>query len=81
MWILVIAGILALSYGLTVVLHTGIYLILLAWMLLTIIGLVSLIPLGSLCIRRLHDTGKSSDHLFLILIPFIGPIFLFFLLC
>ena len=81
MWILVIAGILALSYGLTVVLHTGIYLILLAWMLVTIIGLVSLIPLGSLCIRRLHDTGKSSDHLFLILIPFIGPIILFVLLC
>ena len=50
-------------------------------MLLTIIGLVSLIPLGSLCIRRLHDTGKSSDHLFLILIPFIGPIILFVLLC
>ena len=81
MWILVIAGILALSYGLTVVLHTGIYLILLAWMLLTIIGLVSLIPLGSLCIRRLHDTGKSSDHLFFVLIPFIGPIILFALLC
>lgn len=81
LWLLVIAGILALFYGLTVVLHTGIYLILLAWMLLTIIGLVSLIPLGSLCIRRLHDTGKSSDHLFLILIPFIGPVILFVLLC
>ena len=81
LWLLVVVGILALFYGLTVVLHRGIYLILLAWMLLTIIGLVSLIPLGSLCIRRLHDTGKSSDHLFLILIPFIGPIILFLLLC
>ena len=81
LWLLVIVGILALAYGLTAVLHRGIYLILLAWMLLTIIGLVLLIPLGALCIRRLHDTGKSSEHLFFVLIPFIGPIILFALLC
>ena len=81
LWLLVIVGILALAYGLTAVLHRGIYLILLAWMLLTIIGLVSLIPLGALCIRRLHDTGKSSEHLFFVFIPFIGPIILFVLLC
>ena len=81
LWLLVIVGILALAYGLTAVLHRGIYLILLAWMLLTIIGLVLLIPLGALCIRRLHDTGKSSEHLFFVLIPFIGPIILLALLC
>lgn len=81
LWLLVMVGILALAYGFTAVLHRGIYLILLTWMLLTIIGLVSLIPLGSLCIRRLHDTGKSSEHLFFVLIPFIGPIILLALLC
>ena len=80
-WLLVMAGILAVFYGLTVGLNLGVYLIFFAWFLLITIGLLSLIPLLALCVRRLHDTDKSSALIFLLLIPLIGPVILFVFMC
>lgn len=39
------------------------------------------IPGLSLCVRRLHDIGKSGWMIFISLIPFIGIIWLIVLLC
>ena len=61
--------------------QTGPYLIGLGGFLTAILCLVSLLPLGSLCVRRLHDTGRGSMSLLLFLIPFIGPLILLALLC
>ncbi|MBC1977377.1 DUF805 domain-containing protein [Listeria marthii] len=37
----------------------------------------SIVPLISLIVRRLHDTGKSGYFAFLGLIPLVGPIIIF----
>ena len=42
--------------------------------------LASLLPGSSVIVRRLHDVGKSGWMYFLVLIPIIGPIWLFVLL-
>ena len=42
--------------------------------------LASLLPGLSVIVRRLHDVGKSGWMYFLVLIPIIGPIWLFVLL-
>lgn len=60
----------------TVIFQTGPYLIGLGGFLTAILCLVSLLPLGSLCVRRLHDIGRGSASLLLFLIPFIGPLIL-----
>lgn len=65
----------------TVIFQTGPYLIGLGGFLTAILCLVSLLPLGSLCVRRLHDTGRGSMSLLLFLLPFVGPLILFALLC
>ena len=65
----------------TVIFQTGPYLIGLGGFLTAILCLVSLLPLGSLCVRRLHDTGRGSMSLLLFLIPFVGPLILLLLLC
>ena len=65
----------------TVIFQTGPYLIGLGGFLTSILCLVSLLPLGSLCVRRLHDTGRGSVSLLLFLVPFVGPLILFVLLC
>ena len=47
----------------------------------TICGLVHFIPSLSLVVRRLHDVGKSGWFYLIILIPFIGFIWILFLFC
>ena len=42
--------------------------------------LVMLLPLFSVLVRRLHDVGKSGWLLLILLIPFIGAIWIFVLL-
>ena len=44
-------------------------------------ALAVLIPSLAVCVRRLHDIGKSGWYYFLILIPFIGPFILIVWLC
>lgn len=41
-----------------------------------IVPLVAAVPLICVGIRRLHDSGKSSNFMYLSLFPFIGPIIL-----
>ena len=43
--------------------------------------LLVIIPSLAVVVRRLHDVGKSGFYFFLILIPFIGWIWLLVLLC
>ena len=43
-------------------------------MIISILGLVSFVPMVALCVRRLHDTGKGSDTLLLFFVPFVGPL-------
>ncbi len=47
----------------------------------SIYSLAVLIPSIALCVRRLHDVGKSGWWYFLILIPLVGIIWLFILFC
>ena len=75
LWHIAMVGLLAFFYVLTVVFQTGPYLIGLGGFLTAILCLVSLLPLGSLCVRRLHDIGRGSASLLLFLILFIGPLF------
>ncbi|HEV2214711.1 MAG TPA: DUF805 domain-containing protein [Terracidiphilus sp.] len=42
---------------------------------------VSMIPSLSVTVRRLHDVGKSGWWYFISLIPLIGAIYLFILMC
>ena len=41
----------------------------------------SIVPLTSLAVRRLHDTGKSGYYYFLVFIPIIGVLILFYFFC
>ena len=43
--------------------------------------LVNLLPGLTICIRRLHDTGRSGWWIFISLVPAIGGIILLVLLC
>jgi uncharacterized membrane protein YhaH (DUF805 family) len=43
--------------------------------------LLHTIPIWSLAVRRLHDTGKKGWYLLNLLIPFIGVIIVFIALC
>lgn len=81
LWHIAMLGLLTFFYVLTVIFQTGPYLIGLGGFLTAILCLVSLLPLGSLCVRRLHDTGRGSMSLLLFLIPFVGPLILLLLLC
>ncbi len=40
----------------------------------TILGIIFLLPTFSLCIRRLHDTGRNGWWLSIALLPIIGQI-------
>lgn len=46
-----------------------------------VLGLASLIPSLAVCVRRLHDTGRSGWWYLLILIPYIGGIALIIIFC
>jgi uncharacterized membrane protein YhaH (DUF805 family) len=46
-----------------------------------IYSMLVFIPSISVLLRRLHDIGKSGWYLFLLLIPFIGWVWLLVLLC
>lgn len=46
-----------------------------------IYSLLVLIPSLALCMRRLHDVAVSGGMIFIVLIPFIGAIWLFVLFC
>lgn len=81
LWNVGIIGLLAVFYGLTAIFQTGPYLLGLACLIISILVLASIVPLGALCARRLHDTGKGSAAILLFLIPFVGPLILLFLLC
>ena len=47
----------------------------------TVCGLAHFLPALSLVVRRLHDVGKSGWFYLIILIPFIGIIWLLILYC
>ena len=49
--------------------------------LYSILSLILLIPGLAVCIRRLHDTGRSGWWYLLVLIPYIGAIALFIIFC
>lgn len=44
-------------------------------------GLVVLIPALAVCVRRLHDTGRSGWWLLLALVPVLNLILIYFYLC
>ncbi len=46
-----------------------------------LVGLATFIPSLAVLVRRLHDVGKSGWFYFIILIPIIGAIWVFVLLC
>ena len=46
-----------------------------------VLGLILFIPSLSVCVRRLHDTGRSGWWYLLILIPYVGGIALFIIFC
>lgn len=54
--------------------HTG-------TMIRNIWGIITILPLLSIIVRRLHDIGHSGWFIFIALIPIIGPIILLVLLC
>ncbi|MFF7332498.1 DUF805 domain-containing protein [Streptomyces sp. NPDC008150] len=41
--------------------------------------LATLLPVIALTVRRLHDTGRSGGWIFIVLVPFVGGIWLFVL--
>ena len=49
--------------------------------LYSILSLILLIPSLAVCIRRLHDTGRSGWWYLLMLIPYIGAIALLIIFC
>lgn len=54
---------------------------LIGWILGILYSLAMFVGGLSLCIRRLHDTGKSWPHILIFLIPIAGPIILIVWLC
>ncbi|MBR2606636.1 MAG: DUF805 domain-containing protein [Bacteroidaceae bacterium] len=44
-------------------------------------GLIVLIPSIAVCIRRLHDTGRSGWWLLLALIPVVNLVLIYFYIC
>ena len=54
---------------------------LIAYAVYGLAGLVMVVPGIAVCVRRLHDTGKSGYYFFLSFIPFVGPLILFILCC
>lgn len=53
----------------------------LPYILTSLYGLVVLIPNIAVTVRRLHDTGRSGAWWWIQLVPFIGGIWLFVLMC
>lgn len=51
------------------------------YIILAIICLATLVPSLSLCIRRLHDVGKSGWFLLIAFVPLVGSIYLIYLYC
>ena len=47
----------------------------------TVLSLILLVPGLALCIRRLHDTGRSGWWYLLVLIPYIGAFALLIIFC
>ena len=47
----------------------------------TVLSLILLVPGLAVCIRRLHDTGRSGWWYLLVLIPYIGAIVLLIIFC
>ena len=47
----------------------------------TVLSLILLVPGLAVCIRRLHDTGRSGWWYLLVLIPYIGAIALLVIFC
>ena len=56
-------------------------LFLLMAVIIFIVLLLIVIPAWAVCVRRLHDTGRSSRWIFLSSIPYIGIIALLVILC
>ena len=46
-----------------------------------IIALLLMVPTYAVCVRRLHDTGRSGWWILLYFIPYIGAIALLIMLC
>lgn len=46
----------------------------------TLFGLAILVPSLGMCVRRLHDIGKDWPWIFIVLIPFVGAVWLIVLL-
>ena len=44
-------------------------------------GIISLLPMLSAAVRRLHDVGKSGAYMFISFIPLIGGLILLYFLC
>lgn len=44
-------------------------------------SIVSLLPMLSAAVRRLHDVGKSGAYIFISFIPFVGGLILLYFLC
>lgn len=49
--------------------------------LFSVLSLILLVPSLAVCIRRLHDTGKSGWWLLLALIPYIGSLIVIVFYC
>ena len=47
----------------------------------TVLSLILLVPGLAVCIRRLHDTGRSGWWYLLVLIPYIGAVALLVIFC
>ena len=47
----------------------------------TVLSLILLVPGLAVCIRRLHDTGRSGWWYLLVLIPYIGAVALLIIFC
>ena len=47
----------------------------------TVLSLILLVPGLAVCIRRLHDTGRSGWWYLLVLIPYIGAVALLVIVC
>lgn len=44
-------------------------------------SIISLLPMLSAAVRRLHDVGKSGAYIFISFIPFVGGLILLYFLC
>ena len=44
-------------------------------------GIISLLPMLSAAVRRLHDVGKSGVYMFIAFIPLIGGLIMLYFLC